>query len=234
MERILVVEDDRGISNLLRAVLTANGYEAQVVGTGLEANSSISSRCPDLVLLDLGLPDADGISVFKFVRSYSALPVIVVSARGQEKDKVEALDLGADDYIVKPFGMSELLARIRTALRHSRAAEERSRQQSGSLSIAGGRLTVDYAKRRVYVGTEDARLTQNEYRIVALLSQYAGRVLTYDHILREIWGPQAGGDNKILRVNMANIRRKIERNPAQPEFIFTEAGVGYRMAEGDG
>ena len=143
-----------------------------------------------------------------------------------------ALDAGADDYLTKPFGTSELLARIRTAIRHTRTTEQNSSiRNSGILKV--GRMTIDYDKRRVFVDGRDARLTQNEYKIVALLGRFAGKVLTYDTIIKELWGPSAGGDNQILRVNMANIRRKIEKNPATPEFIFTEVGVGYRMMDSD-
>lgn len=229
-DRILIIEDDKGITNLLKTVLRANEYEAILADTGSKAKSLITSECPDLILLDLGLPDEDGVEVLKFVRSYSDMPIIVVSARNHERDKVEALDLGADDYISKPFGTSELLARIRTALRHHRSGPL-SGSREESVLLSGGELKIDYNKHRVYVREADVNLTQNEYRIVALLAQYAGRVLTYDFIMREIWGPHQQNDNKILRVNMANIRRKLEKNPAQPEFIFTEAGVGYRMTE---
>ncbi len=231
-DRILIIEDDKSILNLLKTVLKANDYEVIIAGTGSEADSIISSRCPDLILLDLGLPDMDGIAVLRFVRSWSETPVIIVSARGQEKDKVDALDMGADDYLVKPFGTSELLARIRTALRHHRVANQ-NLLDSDMLTVHEGRLRIDYAKHKVFVDEEDVHLTQNEYRIVALLGRYAGRVLTYDTIMKEIWGPHIKNDNKILRVNMANIRRKIEKHPAEPEFIFTEAGVGYRLAEKD-
>lgn len=232
-DRILIIEDDKSILNLLKTVLKANDYEVLCAVTGREANSIISSRCPDLILLDLGLPDGDGRDVLSFVRSYSTTPVIIVSARGQERDKVDALDMGADDYLVKPFGTSELLARIRTALRHYRAADSRL-PDADILTVHGERLKIDYAKHKVFVDDEDAHLTQNEYRIVAFLGRYAGRVLTYDAIMKEIWGPHIENDNKILRVNMANIRRKIEKHPAEPEFIFTEPGVGYRMVEKDG
>ena len=231
-DRILIIEDDKSILNLLKTVLKANDYEVLTAGTGNEATGIISSRCPDLILLDLGLPDMDGGHILDFVRSYSATPVIIVSARGQEKDKVNALDMGADDYLVKPFGTSELLARIRTALRHHRNSDALF-PETDSLTVLKGRLRIDFAKHMVFVDGRDVHLTQNEYRIVAFLGRFAGRVLTYDAIMKEIWGPHIKNDNKILRVNMANIRRKIEKHPAEPEFIFTEAGVGYRMAEKD-
>ncbi len=231
-ERILIVEDEASIQKMLRTVLSANGYEVIEALTGAEALSMMTSHCPDVILLDLGLPDMDGNDLLKSLREWTATPVIVVSARTQEMDKVAAIDLGADDYITKPFGTSELLARIRMAIRHSRAMRHNDHIARTGTFQSGG-LTIDYNKYRVYVDGVDARLTQGEYRIVALLGRYAGRVLTYDFIMKELWGPASGGDNKILRVNMANIRRKIEKNTAAPRYIFTEVGVGYRMAEGD-
>ncbi len=226
--RILVIEDDSGIANFIQTMLTGAGYQVLRAADGATAQMLITSHCPDLVILDLGLPDMDGISIIQQVRSWSRMPIIVVSARTQEKDKVAALDLGADDYITKPFGSEELMARIRTALRHA-VGSMNDTPMTGV--FRAGDLVVDYDKRRVFVEEQDARLTQNEFRIVALLSRYAGRVLTYDHIIKEVWGPNSSGDNQILRVNMANIRRKIEKNPATPAYIFTEIGVGYRMVE---
>lgn len=227
--RILVVEDDIGIANFIQTMLSSAGYQVLRAANGANAQMLITSHCPDLVILDLGLPDVDGINIIQAVREWSRMPIVVVSARTHEKDKVAALDMGADDYITKPFGSEELLARIRTALRHA-AGSLQDMPLTGT--FRAGDLEVDYDKRRVYIAGQDARLTQNEFRIVALLSRYAGRVLTYDHIIREVWGPNSGGDNQILRVNMANIRRKIEKNPAEPVYIFTEIGVGYRMVEG--
>ncbi|MCI9568448.1 MAG: response regulator transcription factor [Lachnospiraceae bacterium] len=231
-DRILVVEDDRRICNFFRNVLEANHYEVILAHTGTEAFSMVTSRCPDLMLLDLGLPDMDGMRILKGVREWSMMPVIVVSARTHEKDKVEALDMGADDYITKPFGTSELLARIRTAIRHTRTGLIGQDGTQTGVFVSGG-LTIDYDKHRVFVDGKDAGLTQNEYKIVSLLGKYAGKVMTYDAIIREIWGPNMKNDNRILRVNMANIRRKLEQNPAEPQYIFTEIGVGYRMAEAD-
>ena len=230
--KVLIVEDDRAISNFIRRVLEANGYEALMVHTGREANSMISSHCPDLVILDLGLPDMDGLEVLRSLRRWSLMPVVVVSARTDEREKVCALDAGADDYITKPFGTSELLARIRTAIRHTRTTSGSETIARSSRFVARG-LVIDYDKYRVYIDGRDANLTQNEFKLVALLGRYAGRVLTYDYLIREIWGPNKAYDNQILRVNMANIRRKIEKNPGEPEYIFTEVGVGYRMIEGD-
>lgn len=231
-DRVLIVEDDKSIRNFIRAILEANNYDVIIANTGAEAYSLITSRCPDLVILDLGLPDMDGVKILKQVREWSAMPIIVVSARTHEKDKVEALDLGADDYITKPFGTSELLARIRTAIRHSRSTYlSPDGRPSGTFSAGG--LVIDYDKHRVFVDGSDANLTQNEFRLVGLLGKYAGKVLTYDFLIREIWGPNMENNNRILRVNMANIRRKLEKNPAQPRYIFTEVGVGYRMLDPD-
>ena len=231
-QKVLIVEDDHSISNFLRTVLTANGFDAITAKNGHEAYSMLNSHRPELVLLDLGLPDIDGMQFIHDLRKWSQLPIIVVSARTHEHDKVSALDAGADDYLTKPFGTSELLARIRTAMRHIRTADPNSSIRSSGV-IRAGDLTIDYDKRHAYVDGEDARLTQNEFKIVALLGRFAGKVLTYDYIIKEIWGPSASGDNQILRVNMANIRRKIEKNPAAPQYIFTEVGVGYRMLEAD-
>ena len=219
-EKILVIEDEKSIARFISTILTANGYEAMRAASGAEAMSMISSHCPDLVILDLGLPDMDGLDILRQLRSWSTLPVVVVSARSHEQDKVSALDLGADDYLTKPFGTDELLARVRTAMRHTP-------------TYTVGDLTIDYNKHQVLVRGENAKLTLSEFRIVALLGKHAGRVMTYDSIIKELWGPRASGDNQILRVNMANIRRKIEKNPAEPEYLFTEVGVGYRMAESE-
>ena len=229
-EKILVVEDEKSIAHFISTVLANNGYEAMQARSGSDAISMISSHCPDLIILDLGLPDMDGLDILRQLRSWSSLPVVVVSARAHEKDKVTALDLGADDYLTKPFGTDELLARVRTAIRHTRTASGNDEiAQKGTYTVR--ELTIDYNKHQVLKNGQNVRLTLSEFRIVALLGKYAGKVLTYDFIIRELWGPRASGDNQILRVNMANIRRKIEKNPAEPEYLFTEVGVGYRLAE---
>ena len=230
-DKILIVEDDETIAAFLVAVLNANGFDTIRASLGKEAVSLISSHCPDLVLLDLSLPDMDGMDILSGLRKWSTLPVIVVSARGRERDKVIALDMGADDYLTKPFGPGELLARIRAALRHVRTAAGGEIGRTGVYRC--GDLEVDCVRRRVRISGEDIHLTQSEYRILSLLVRHAGKVLTYDSILRELWGPSAGGSNQILRVNVANIRRKIEKNPAEPKYIFTEIGVGYRMTDAD-
>ena len=226
--KIMIIEDEDAISNFIATTLKANTYAPLVAKTASEALSMIPSHCPDLILLDLGLPDMDGIEILKKIREWSSTPVIVVSARGEESDKVEALDLGADDYIAKPFGTSELLARIRTAIRHSM---KNSSNVTASDVFRTKGLMIDFDKRLVSVDGKDIHLTQIEFKIVSLLAKSAGRVLTYDFIITELWGPYAVKDNQILRVNMANIRRKLEKNPASPEYIFTEVGVGYRMVD---
>ena len=230
--RILIIEDDRAICSFMRRVLEANGYEAIAAFTGREGQSMLTSHCPDVVILDLGLPDMEGMQVLSELRKWSLMPVVVVSARTDEREKVRMLDAGADDYITKPFGTSELLARIRTAIRHTHMAGSNPNVARENKFKAMG-LVIDYDKYRVYIDERDAGRTQNEFKLVALLGRYAGRVLTYDYLIREIWGPNKAYDNQILRVNMANIRRKIEKNPAEPQYIFTEVGVGYRMVEGD-
>ena len=225
---ILIIEDDKNIGNYIETIVNSNQYKSIRARNGMSGISLCVSHHPDLILLDLGLPDVDGMDVLKKIREFSTVPVIVISARTQETEKVEALDAGADDYVTKPFGSEELLARIRTAIRHrilagSFAHREPSYQRDG--------LVIDFDKRLVTLQGEAIHLTQIEYKLVSLLARNAGRVLTYDFILKDIWGPYADTDNQILRVNMANIRRKIEKNPAEPHYIFTEIGVGYRMLE---
>ena len=224
---VLVVEDDKAIVHLLSTILDANDYRVVQVSTGREALSTISSYCPDMVLLDLGLPDMDGVDIIKNVRQWSQVPIIVLSARNRERDKVEALDLGADDYVTKPFGTAELLARIRIALRHV----SNGTPDTPTGKAQNGRLTIDYDKRRIYLDDQEVHLTQVEYKIVMLTMLHIGKVLTYDFIIRCVWGARPTVNNQILRVNMANIRRKLEANPADPQFIITETGVGYRMID---
>ena len=231
-EKILIIEDEQIIRNFMQAILSAKGYDVLLARSGAMADTMIASHCPDLIILDLGLPDTDGMNILMKVREWSKVPVIVVSARSHESDKVAALDAGADDYLTKPFGTEELLARIRTAIRHTRTTSGNAGIARNNRFQAKG-LVIDYDKYRAYIDGADAGLTQNEFKLVALLGRYAGRVLTYDYLIREIWGPNKAYDNQILRVNMANIRRKIEKNPAEPQYIFTEVGVGYRMIESD-
>lgn len=231
VNHILIVEDDAGISKFLKTTLIASGYDVILTNRGAQALDLIASNCPDCILLDLGLPDMDGSTIIQNIRTWTKTPIIVISARSMDEDKAYALDLGADDYLTKPFGTIELLARIRAALRHTRTTHSNEIALSGCYTI--GDLKIDYRKYRVYLGEKDTNLTPNEYKIVALLGKHAGQVLTYRYMLRELWGPKVSQDNKILRVHMANIRRKIEPDPNQPRYIFTEVGVGYRMAEND-
>ncbi len=225
---ILLVEDDVAISNFISTVLTHNNYNVIKADRGKEAIKIAANHCPDVILLDLGLPDMDGIEVLKSIREWSNIPIIVVSARGFEREKVEALDLGADDYITKPFGTSELLARIRTAVRHNNSKNKEIHFEGDKFII--GNLCIDYEKRIVKVEDKEVHLTPIEYKIITLLSRNVGKVLTHDYIMKEIWGPYLN-ENQTLRVNMANIRRKIEPNPAEPKYIVTEVGVGYRMVD---
>lgn len=222
---IIIIEDEKNICNFIETVLTPQNYHVTCAGTGTEGLKLINTLKPDVVLLDLGLPDMDGLEIIEEVRKFSSMPIIVISARTLERSKVAALDMGADDYLTKPFGTAELLARIRTALRHSQnAATQSSKYEVGDLMI-------DFERRLVKVKDQDVHLTQIEYKLVSLLAHNAGRVLTYETIITNIWGPYADSDNQILRVNMAHIRRKLEENPAEPQYIFTEIGVGYRMRE---
>lgn len=225
---ILVVEDEEVICNFISAILTSNEYNIIKTAKGKEAVSMVASYCPDLILLDLGLPDLDGVEVLKTIRQWTGIPIVVVSARGYEREKVEALDLGADDYITKPFGTAELLARIRTAIRHSQKNINGSYPQSDKIAI--GDLEINYGKRLVSIAGKEIHLTPIEYKIIVLLSKHIGKVLTHDFIMKEIWGPYTN-EIQALRVNMANIRRKLEVNPAEPKYIVTEVGVGYRMVE---
>lgn len=223
---ILLIEDEKSPCTYITALLGKNGYHITTAMTGKEALSLAASLCPDLILLDLRLPDMDGFLVLEQLRSWSHVPIIVVSVYSEEQDKVRALDLGADDYVTKPFYPGELTARIRTALRHSR------RHMPNQIYKAGN-LEINLDKRTIYLDSQQIHLTQIEYQLLSLLAENAGRVLTYNAILRRIWGPYAEENNQILRVNMANIRRKIEKNPAQPQYVFTEVGVGYRMRENE-
>ena len=271
---ILIIEDEKNIQTFMRKILIRHDYRVLCADAGTEGLSLIRSQCPDLVLLDLGLPDMNGNQIIQDVRTWSSIPIIVISARSAERekpdlilldvmlpnmdgfsvckkiretssvpilmitareeevDKVLGLELGADDYITKPFGTSELLARIRTSLRHSNRMH--TDQELYIKAYRHDKMTLDFSKRLLTLEDEPVHLTPVEYKIVAYLAQNSGKVVTYASILSNVWGPYADDDNKILRVNMANIRRKLELDPAQPHYIFTEVGVGYRMAEDDG
>lgn len=225
---ILIVEDENGISNFISAILTSNDYQVLKCQKGKESILMAASHHPDLILLDLGLPDMDGLEVLSQIRQWSQVPIIVVTARGYETEKVKALDLGADDYVTKPFGTLELLARIRTAIRHKQRASSYNPLDTDKISIGG--LIIDIIKRTITIDGTPVHLTPIEYKILLLLAKNAGKVLTNDAISKEIWGPYTSEENA-LRVNMANIRRKIESNPAEPRYILTEVGVGYRLIE---
>ena len=226
---VLVIEDEKSICDFIAKTLNASDYKAVTAGSGKEGLAILTSALPDLVLLDLGLPDTDGIDIIKQTREWSSLPIIVISARVQEREKVAALDAGADDYITKPFGTDELLARIRTAIRHSNKIVDDKVNSTRPYSARG--LVVDFGKRLVTVERKEIHLTRVEYKIVSMLAQNSGKVITYSSLIEQVWGPYADDNNRILRVNMANIRRKIEKNPGEPEYIFTELGIGYRMIE---
>ena len=225
--RILVIEDDEGICTYLHSLLTREKYEVYKARTGSEALFLATSQCPDLILLDLGLPDIDGTAIISSIRQWSRVPIIVISARLLEEDKARALDLGADDYLAKPFGSIELMARIRAALRRTSSPQEGPVVQNGVLSL--GQLQIDFSQHKVFFNQQDVHLTPNEFRILAFLARTPGEIVTYKQLLRELWGPYTGNDNKVLRFHMAAIRRKIEPNPSEPQYLFTEPGLGYRL-----
>jgi len=224
--RVLVVEDEPQMRRFIRAALSAHGYEVAEASSGSEALALATSRNPDVILLDLGLPDIDGIDLTRKLREWSRTPVIVISARGREADKVSALDAGADDYLTKPFGVDELLARIRVALRHAHAT-----QPHDEAALTVGSLHIDFVRREVRSGERVIHLTPTEYKMLSLLARNAGRVLTHRHIIREVWGPSYAGQNHHVRVHMAELRKKIEADPARPRLILTEPGVGYRLRD---
>ena len=223
---ILVIEDDKNFCSYVTTILSANSYHVTAALTGKEGLSLAASLCPDVILLDLGLPDIDGCEVLRRLRLWYRGPIIVVSARVLETDKVAALDMGADDYITKPFSNAELMARIRTSMRHSHG-------NSLNRIYKALDLEINFEKRLITLEGNQVHLTQVEYQLLSLLAENSGRVLTYHSIMSIIWGPYIDNNNQILRVNMANIRRKIEKNPAQPQYVFTEIGVGYRMRENE-
>ena len=228
---VLIIEDEKNIQTFMGKVLKRQDYRVLYADNGQQGLEIIRSQCPDIILLDLGLPDMNGSEIIRDARTWTSTPIIVISARTAEHEKVTALDLGADDYITKPFGTSELLARIRASLRHSNRLRTDSTHYLRP--YRHGKMILDFSKRLLTINGQDIHLTPIEYKIVAYLAQNSGKVITYATLLSNVWGPYADSDNKILRVNMANIRRKIEDDPAQPKYIFTEIGVGYRMAEGE-
>ena len=226
---VLIIEDEETIVNVLASILIANEYIPVIAKNGAQALTMLRSFQPDVILLDLGLPDMEGLDLLKKVKETNLCPVLVVSARDKEWEKVEALDLGADDYITKPFGNSELLARIRVALRNRSENDERA--VNNRAIYCCGKLRIDSERHIVWLNEERVHLTKNEQRIIELLSRNPGKVLTYDYLIKNIWGADMQDNNRILRVNMANIRRKLEEHPAEPQYIITEIGVGYRLAD---
>jgi two-component system, OmpR family, KDP operon response regulator KdpE len=223
--RILLVDDDVSIQRAVAPLLRSRGYEVDVVGTGAEATSAAVDHAPDLVVLDLGLPDLEGVEVCRRIRKHSKMPIVVLSARGGESDKVAALDIGADDYVTKPFSAEELLARIRVALRRVAEAETPELER-----VEVGDLTIDYSRHRVVRGEDEIRLTPKEFELLALLARNADRVLTHRAILKAIWGPNAVDQPEHLWVLVAQLRKKIEPDPANPRYLLSEPWVGYRLA----
>ncbi len=223
--KILVIEDEQPIQRFLRATLEANDYKLIKCYTGKEGILRAAAEQPDVVILDLGLPDIDGMEVLRRIREWSNVPVIVLSARGQERDKVAALDAGADDYLTKPFGVGELLARLRVALRRQSV-----QGHEGGGVFESKNLRIDQVQRRVYVDGGEIHLTPIEYRLLTALVRYAGRVVTHRLLLKEVWGPHGIEQNHYLRVYMGHLRHKIEKDPARPQLLLTELGVGYRLA----
>ena len=222
---LLVVEDDTQMRKFLRASLSSHGYRLVEAENGDEALTRAASYNPDLILLDLGLPDMDGLVVTKRLREWASAPIIVISARGQEEDKINALDAGADDYLTKPFGTGELLARIRVALRHS----ARSRQERSEPIVTVGELSIDLDKRSVQVAGTEVHLTPIEYKLLAILLKNAGKVLTHRQLLKEVWGPGYASHTQYLRVYMVQLRHKLEQDAARPRYLLTEPGIGYRL-----
>jgi two-component system KDP operon response regulator KdpE len=221
---LLIIEDDAQMRRFLRVSLTSHGYRLVEAESARDGIAQAAARAPDLILLDLGLPDEDGHAVTQRLREWSKIPIIVISARGQEEDKIKALDAGADDYVTKPFGV---VARIRVALRHAETAGMKSSQ------FSLGDLKVDFARREVFVGDKQVHLTPIEYKLLGLLIKYGGRVVTHRQLLREVWGPGSTEQTQYLRVYMGQLRHKLEENPSRPAYLLTEPGVGYRLKTPD-
>ncbi|EOS8053559.1 response regulator transcription factor [Enterococcus hirae] len=221
---ILLIEDDPNITDFMEVVFEREQYRLTVAANGMEALTALQAETFDVILLDLGLPDIDGMDLLKILRKRMDLPIVVISARKDENEKVDALDLGADDYVTKPFGTNELLARIRTALRHKKTKEEQT------LIVVNNALKIDFDKQLVYKNDQEIHLTKNEYRLLKCLFEQIGKVVTYQTLMTQVWGPYSE-DSQILRVNMSNIRKKIETNTLKPEYIITEIGVGYRLRD---
>jgi two-component system KDP operon response regulator KdpE len=222
---ILVIEDDSQMRRFLRAVLTNEGYHLIEATTAQEGIKQVGLRHPDLIILDLGLPDRDGLEVTRDLREWTTTPIIVLTARSQENDKVAALDIGADDYLTKPFGTNELLARLRVALRHA----IRAVQGSDEPAFTAGDLRVDLVYRKVFIGEKEIHLTPIEYQLLLMLIQYAGKVVTHRQLLHDVWGPAYVDESHYLRIYMRQLRHKLEADPTRPRYLITEPGVGYRL-----
>ncbi len=222
---VLIVDDELPIRRFLRVSLAGEGYRVVEAATAAEALEQIAAQRPDVVVLDLGLPDRDGLALTREVREWSSVPIVVLSVRDRESDKVAALEAGADDYLTKPFGVGELMARLRVALRHAAIAGGTADEPV----FSAGELRVDLARRQVFVAEREVRLTPIEYKLLALLVKNAGKVLTHRQLLRQVWGPEYGDENHYVRVYVAQLRRKIEADPARPRYLRTEPGVGYRL-----
>jgi two-component system KDP operon response regulator KdpE len=223
---VVLIEDEPQIRRFLRATLTGQGYRLFETTTGADGLVEVGSRQPDVIIIDLGLPDMDGIDVIRRLREWTAAPIIVLSARGQERDKVVALDAGADDYVSKPFGAGELLARIRVALRRTAGASH----EADEAAFTVGELQVDRLRRHVSLGGTEVRLTPTEYKLLTTLIRHAGKVVTHQQLLREVWGPAHSDQAHYVRIYMAHLRHKLEAEPARPRYLLTEPGVGYRLA----
>ncbi len=224
--RVLLIEDEPQMRRFLRASLDGNGFSLVEASTAAEGRSLAASYNPELILLDLGLPDGDGIALTRELREWAHMPIIVISAQGREANKVQALDAGADDYLTKPFGVNELLARMRVALRHAAAVGG-----APEPVLEFGQVKVDLQRRVVTKGGTELHLTPNEYRLLVVLAQHAGKVLTHGHLLKEVWGPGSAQQTHYLRVYMAQLRQKLEDDPARPKLLITEPGVGYRLKD---
>jgi two-component system, OmpR family, KDP operon response regulator KdpE len=222
---ILLIEDEPQIRRFLRAALTSHNYHLIEAKTGQEGIDHILQHQPAVIILDLGLPDMDGLEVTRRVREWSSTPILVLSARGQEQDKVDALDAGADDYLTKPFGVAELMARLRVALRHTARGDD----DASTTSFTNGPLRVDLERQQVFIDEREVHLTPIEYRLLVTLVRHAGKILTHRQLLREVWGPAYATESQYLRVYMGQLRHKLEENPARPRFLRTEPGVGYRL-----
>lgn len=222
---VLLIDDEPPIRRMLRTALAAHDYRMIEASTGEDGLQQAATRQPDLIIVDLGLPDMDGVQVIRRLREWTATPIIVLSARGQERDKIDALEAGADDYVSKPFGVGELVARLRAAWRRATRGN-----QTDEPIFTVGALTIDQAHRRVFAGDREIHLTPIEYRLITTLVRHAGKVVTHDQLLKEVWGPPYVGQSHYVRVYMAQLRRKLEENAARPRYLLTEPGVGYRLA----